>query len=149
MPVHCLYGTETDTDEAYLYDVPRFTDTTPPAPMTIINGPGDGTVNLRSLQACDRLGPQVYHRSKPSPFLSTLVSTAWELLPTYCHFYSSQSYAKQRVTLNSILSHDQGHIAHPHSHRFHGSFRYMEQKAALVTCFSDFKLLQTPQSECM
>lgn len=64
MPVHCLYGTETDTDEAYVYDVPRFTTTTPPAPKTIISGPGDGTVNLRSLHACDRLGPQVYHCAK-------------------------------------------------------------------------------------
>ena len=60
MPVHCIYGTETDTDEAYIYDVDHFTNSTPPAPKTIINGPGDGTVNLLSLQSCERLGPQVH-----------------------------------------------------------------------------------------
>lgn len=59
MPVHCIYGTETDTDEAYIYDVDHFTNSTPPAPKIIISGPGDGTVNLLSLQSCERLGPQV------------------------------------------------------------------------------------------
>ena len=58
MPVHCIYGTESETDEAYVYDVPHFTSATPPAPRDIVMGPGDGTVNLRSLAACEQLGPQ-------------------------------------------------------------------------------------------
>ena len=50
--LHCLYGTGMDTDEAYVYDVPSFNASAPPAPKKVVKGPGDGTVNLRSLEAC-------------------------------------------------------------------------------------------------
>ena len=50
--VHCLYGTGKDTDEGYVYDVPEFDASGPPPPKKIAKGPGDGTVNLRSLEAC-------------------------------------------------------------------------------------------------
>lgn len=50
--VHCLYGTGKETDEGYVYDVPKFDASPPPAPKKVVKGPGDGTVNLRSLEAC-------------------------------------------------------------------------------------------------
>lgn len=50
--VHCLYGTGKDTDEGYVYDVPKFNASGPPPPKKVVKGPGDGTVNLRSLEAC-------------------------------------------------------------------------------------------------
>jgi lysophospholipase-3 len=50
--VHCLYGTGKDTDEGYVYDVSAFNASAPPAPSMVIKGPGDGTVNQRSLEAC-------------------------------------------------------------------------------------------------
>ncbi len=50
--VHCLYGTGKDTDEGYIYEVPVFNASAPPAPGKVIKGPGDGTVNLQSLEAC-------------------------------------------------------------------------------------------------
>jgi hypothetical protein len=44
----------------YGYDVKRFGgQEVPPAPRRISQGPGDGTVNLRSLQSCVQLGPMV------------------------------------------------------------------------------------------
>lgn len=52
--LHCLYGTGMETDEGYVYDVPRFNASAPPAPKEVRKGPGDGTVNLRSLEACKR-----------------------------------------------------------------------------------------------
>ncbi len=51
-PVHCLYGTGKDTDEGYVYDVPTFNASAPPAPAQVFKGPGDGTVNQQSLEAC-------------------------------------------------------------------------------------------------
>ncbi len=51
MRVHCLHGTGMDTAEHFTYDVPRFSDSAPPAPSHVRQGPGDGTVNLRSLEA--------------------------------------------------------------------------------------------------
>ena len=50
--VHCLYGTGKETDEGYVYDVPKFDASPPPGPKKVVKGPGDGTVNLRSLEAC-------------------------------------------------------------------------------------------------
>ena len=50
MRVHCLYGTGKDTDERFEYDVPNFSSSEPPAPRRAVQGPGDGTVNLRSLE---------------------------------------------------------------------------------------------------
>ena len=51
LPVHCLYGTGTDTDKGYVYDIDRFSASVPPAPKEASKGQGDGTVNLRSLEA--------------------------------------------------------------------------------------------------
>lgn len=56
--VYCLYGYGVDTDESYLYNVTHFDDSAPPAPTRTTQGDGDGTVNLASLQACTKLGPQ-------------------------------------------------------------------------------------------
>lgn len=53
-PVHCLYGTGLDTDMGYVYDIERFSKDVPPAPKTVRKGPGDGTVNAHSLEACSR-----------------------------------------------------------------------------------------------
>ena len=50
--VHCLYGTGQDTDEGYVYAVPHFNASAPPPPKEVRTGLGDGTVNLRSLEAC-------------------------------------------------------------------------------------------------
>ena len=54
MRVHCLHGSGVDTAEHFTYDVPRFSDSAPPAPSHVKQGPGDGTVNLRSLEAGGR-----------------------------------------------------------------------------------------------
>ncbi len=51
IPVHCLYGTGTDTDEGYVYDVDCFSESVPPPPKAVSKGLGDGTVNLCSLKA--------------------------------------------------------------------------------------------------
>ncbi|CAL5222796.1 g5212 [Coccomyxa viridis] len=59
MRVHCLHGSGVDTAEHFTYDVPRFSDSAPPAPSHVRQGPGDGTVNLRSLEAGRRLGSRV------------------------------------------------------------------------------------------
>ncbi|KAA6421991.1 MAG: Lecithin:cholesterol acyltransferase family [Trebouxia sp. A1-2] len=56
--VYCLYGYGVDTDEGYLYNVDHFNASAPPAPTRTQQGDGDGTVNLASLQACTKLGPQ-------------------------------------------------------------------------------------------
>lgn len=50
--VHCLYGTGKKTDESFVYDVAAFNASAPPAPSKVIQGPGDGTVNQQSLEAC-------------------------------------------------------------------------------------------------
>ena len=53
--VRCLHGSGVDTDEAFFYDVERFTaGEVPPAPKDKAQGPGDGTVGLASLEACSR-----------------------------------------------------------------------------------------------
>lgn len=54
MRIHCLHGSGVDTAEHFTYDVPRFSDSAPPAPSHVKEGPGDGTVNLRSLEAGGR-----------------------------------------------------------------------------------------------
>lgn len=76
VPVHCIYGTDVDTEVGYLYDVKRFTGEVPPAPHKIRQGPGDGTVNLRSLQSCRQLGPMV----SPAHLLYTLLSGSLDAL---------------------------------------------------------------------
>ena len=48
VPLYCIYGTGIDTPEKFLYATDEFPDT---FPKTIF-GDGDGTVNIRSLQAC-------------------------------------------------------------------------------------------------
>ncbi|KAI5616183.1 group XV phospholipase A2 [Silurus asotus] len=48
VPVHCLYGTGIDTAEAYRYS------TFPDAEPEVVNGEGDGTVNVRSAVQCKR-----------------------------------------------------------------------------------------------
>ncbi|CAG0914669.1 unnamed protein product [Notodromas monacha] len=47
--VHCLYGVGVDTWERIFYDDDA---SFPDEPSALVNGDGDGTVNLRSLQAC-------------------------------------------------------------------------------------------------
>ena len=54
--VHCLYGTGKDTDEGYVYGEERFSSEAPAAPKHVRKGPGDGTVNAHSLEACARCG---------------------------------------------------------------------------------------------
>lgn len=46
--LYCLYGTDIPTPEKFLYQVDEFPDTFPKTEF----GDGDGTVNIRSLQAC-------------------------------------------------------------------------------------------------
>jgi len=48
--VHCLYGTGKDTAESFTFGEGEFPDTQP----KITYGNGDGTVNIRSLQACSK-----------------------------------------------------------------------------------------------
>jgi lysophospholipase-3 len=60
LPVHCLYGVDVHTETGFEYDIPHFNGSVkPPAPSKIRSGDGDGTVNLRSLEACSRLGDDV------------------------------------------------------------------------------------------
>lgn len=56
--VYCLFGYGVETDESYLYNVDHFNASAPPEPTRTQHGDGDGTVNLASLQACTKLGPQ-------------------------------------------------------------------------------------------
>ncbi|XP_070574884.1 lysosomal phospholipase A and acyltransferase-like [Ptychodera flava] len=49
VPVFCLHGSGLDTPERFIYDEKhKFPDTQP----ITISGPGDGTVNMKSLKAC-------------------------------------------------------------------------------------------------
>ena len=48
--VHCLYGTGKDTAESFTFSEGEFPDTQP----KITYGDGDGTVNIRGLQACSK-----------------------------------------------------------------------------------------------
>ena len=51
--VHCLYGTGPRTPtKGYVYAVSYFNASAPPPPKEVRTGLGDGTVNLRSLEAC-------------------------------------------------------------------------------------------------
>lgn len=60
LPVHCLYGVDVHTETGFEYDIPHFNGSVkPPAPNKIRSGDGDGTVNLRSLEACSGLGDDV------------------------------------------------------------------------------------------
>lgn len=60
LPVHCLYGVDVLTEMGFEYDIPHFNATVlPPAPSKTRTGDGDGTVNIRSLEACSRLGEDV------------------------------------------------------------------------------------------
>ena len=62
--LHCLYGTGIETTERLVYS-----KSSPSGKATIIPGDGDGTVNVRSLKACQRwVGKQkkpVYPREFP------------------------------------------------------------------------------------
>ena len=48
--VHCLYGTGVNTAESFTFGEGEFPDTQP----HVAYGDGDGTVNVRSLQACSK-----------------------------------------------------------------------------------------------
>ena len=48
VPLYCIYGTDVPTPEKFVYGTDEFPDT---FPQTLF-GDGDGTVNIRSLQAC-------------------------------------------------------------------------------------------------
>ena len=48
--LHCLYGSNIKTPLQFIYGEGDFPDTQP----SVINGDGDGTVNIRSLMACSR-----------------------------------------------------------------------------------------------
>ena len=56
IPVHCLHGISpgNSTDNHFIYDVPGFNASVPPEPVIVRKGPGDGTVNLKSLESCSR-----------------------------------------------------------------------------------------------
>ena len=60
MRVHCLHGTGVATAEHFTYDVPSFSGSDPPAPSHVRQGPGDGTVNLCSLEAGARYACMPY-----------------------------------------------------------------------------------------
>ncbi|XP_026991421.1 group XV phospholipase A2 [Tachysurus fulvidraco] len=55
VPVHCLYGTGIDTAEAYHYS------TFPDAEPIVVNGKGDGTVNVLSAVQCKRWETEQKH----------------------------------------------------------------------------------------
>ena len=48
--VHCLHGTGVDTAESFTFGEGEFPDTQP----DVTKGNGDGTVNIRSLRACNK-----------------------------------------------------------------------------------------------
>jgi lysophospholipase-3 len=48
--LYCLHGSGVNTPESYTYPPGKFPDGTPSA---VTNGDGDGTVNERSLKACE------------------------------------------------------------------------------------------------
>jgi hypothetical protein len=58
VPLTCAYGTGVDTDAAYSYAVDKLHAATAPAPDAVTDKKGDGTVNLRSLEACRDAGPK-------------------------------------------------------------------------------------------
>ncbi|XP_044742751.1 phospholipase A2 group XV-like isoform X2 [Chrysoperla carnea] len=64
--VHCLYGSNLPTVERLNYKKSTVLDGSP----TLINGDGDGTVNLRSLEACkfwkDKQSQRVYSQKFPN-----------------------------------------------------------------------------------
>ena len=50
VPLYCLYGTNVPTPEKFKYGANEFPDSFPKTSF----GDGDGTVNIRSLKACER-----------------------------------------------------------------------------------------------
>ncbi|KAK0428978.1 hypothetical protein QR680_011118 [Steinernema hermaphroditum] len=52
--VHCIYGTKVNTPETFSWAPKDFPDSQP----TTFFGDGDGTVNIRSLEACKRWNPE-------------------------------------------------------------------------------------------
>eukprot|EP00884_Botryococcus_braunii_P008556 jgi/Botrbrau1/17701/Bobra.0166s0125.1 len=56
LPVYCIFGEGVPTDERYIYEIQEFNKSDPPAPKFVQLGPGDGSVNARSLEACQRFG---------------------------------------------------------------------------------------------
>ena len=50
VPLYCLYGTNVPTPETFKYGLNKFPDSFPKTSF----GDGDGTVNIRSLKACER-----------------------------------------------------------------------------------------------
>lgn len=50
VPLYCLYGTNVPTPEKFKYGANKFPDSFPKTSF----GDGDGTVNIRSLKACER-----------------------------------------------------------------------------------------------
>jgi hypothetical protein len=51
VPLLCVWGTGISTAEAHYYDVDDLRAISTPEPTTVYSETGDGTVNLRSLQA--------------------------------------------------------------------------------------------------
>ena len=90
IPVHCLYGTGTATDEGYVYDVDCFSASVPSPPKEASKGEGDGTVNLRSLEAgagCARsLMPGVSGLPRPccAPHAPTMMTRKASLRMAWC-----------------------------------------------------------------
>ena len=61
--VYCFHGTNMSTPAQFIYSQKQWHDSQP----TVVNGPGDGTVNLRSLHGCLRWvgnnkGKPVHHK---------------------------------------------------------------------------------------
>uniref|UniRef100_A0A1I8AHJ8 Lecithin:cholesterol acyltransferase n=1 Tax=Steinernema glaseri TaxID=37863 RepID=A0A1I8AHJ8_9BILA len=54
VPVHCIYGRKVNTPETFSWSPNYFPDSQP----TTVYGDGDGTVNIRSLEACKRWNEQ-------------------------------------------------------------------------------------------
>lgn len=63
--MHCLHGNQIDTTEKLIYKARTFPQGSP----KIINGDGDGTVNIKSLESCkfwkNRQKQKVYHQVFP------------------------------------------------------------------------------------
>lgn len=64
---YCLYGSDLDTEQSYVYGNGEFPDNQP----VITNGKGDGTVNLQSLEACRLWAGQQSHNVQWHPLNNT------------------------------------------------------------------------------